>query len=35
MQRLSDDITKYDTSDTSYNIVYQLSDIWEGNSDAG
>ncbi|MBN3945617.1 MAG: hypothetical protein V7K14_24475 [Nostoc sp.] len=35
MQRLSCDIRKYDTSDTSYNIVYQLSGILEGDSDAG
>ena len=35
MQRLSGDIIKYDTSDTSYYIVYQLSGIWEGDSDAG
>lgn len=35
MQRPSGDIRKYDTSDTSYNIVYQLSGILEADSDAG
>ncbi len=35
MQRLSCDITKYYTSDTSYNIVYQLLGIWEGDLEVG